>query len=103
LSYLSKYIREAIASEHLLDATGIHSLQIIHIEDLEHLEAIVATGVSLLDLLGRRENHKVWKDWSFTNFLFEQFPDGLPQNEHIVAKYRALLSQAAWQLLGQKL
>jgi hypothetical protein len=101
--YLSEYIRDTIQSEELLAAPGIHPIQIIHIEDLEHLEAIVATGTSFLDLLNKRESNSVWKHWPFSNFLFEQFPDGLPQSGHIVDKYRELLSRAAWQLLGQRL
>ncbi len=101
--FLSEYIREAIRDENLFADTSIRPLQIIHIEDLEHLEGIVNAGTRLLDLLQRREGNRVWRDWPFSNFLVEQFPEGFPQNHHVVAKYQELLTRSAFQLFRERL
>src|SRR5262249_22730961 len=101
--FLSEYIQDAIRSAKFLTDIRIHPLQIIHIEDLEHLEAVVANGTRFVDLLNRRESHAAWKNWPFSNFLFNQFSQGLPQNEHIVSKFRDLLWGAADQIVGQKI
>lgn len=102
-AFLSEFIREVLREEKLFDDASIQQLQIIHIEDLENLEGIIGSGKSLLQLLQRRIGDAALRDLPFSNFLFDHFDGELPENQHIIEKYRELLRRSAFQIFRERL
>jgi hypothetical protein len=67
-------IRERLASQRLLTDPGLEPLQLIDVEELEILEAILPQGVSLLDILQARAADPERRNISLKNFLIARYP-----------------------------
>ena len=96
--FLTEYLRELLVSEGLLQQPGVRSPTVLHVEDLEHIEPATEEGASFIDLLQQRLDSPTWRDWPFSNFLFDRFPNGLRMNPAIAERMKILVEYAGKSL-----
>jgi hypothetical protein len=68
-------IRTMLTQHGLLTDHGVEPLQLIDIEEVEILEALLANGVSLLEILEARERDPERRNIGLKNFLFATYPE----------------------------
>jgi hypothetical protein len=91
-------LNDLLIAEGVLQQPGVRRLTVLHIEDLEQIQPAITEGASFLDLLQRRLDSPIWQDWPFSNFIFDQFPDGLRMNQAIADRMKRLLEYAGKSL-----
>ena len=68
-------IRTMLTQHGLLTDHGVEPLQLIDIEEVEILEALLANGVSLLEILEARERDPERRNIGLKNFLVATYPE----------------------------
>ncbi len=67
----------------LLEDKGIQRLEIMHISELEEVEALLNHGHNLVELLEQKQSHLIYRDWSFRNYLHNQIGGEIPPNDYL--------------------
>jgi hypothetical protein len=85
--FVWKLIEEKLRNGLILQGDGIQRLEIIHISELEEVEALATAGHSFLELLERKQDHPIYRDWSFRNFLHNHVGGEIPPNEYLRERF----------------
>lgn len=94
-----EYLNEQLREKNLLQDAGIEALQLLDVEEIEILEAILPQGLSLLELLQQRMADPQRRYISMKNFLIARFEErGV--NEYLLGQYRELGEHITAVLFG---
>lgn len=101
---LWKIIEEEVAKEPTIDKSLLEDLQVIDIDELETIEALIAlTDMTLEELLRNKNNNRVFKRLPFTNYIFYEFSKfGRMRNPYLDKKYNEFTSKVTWKLFKKK-
>lgn len=98
--FIGSYIQRLVEEHGLFAQPSARPLTIMHIRDLENCEAAVQKGASLLAMMKDKVRSIRSRQTSFHNFLFERFPDGLPQNQILIERCLELWRETAGMAFG---
>lgn len=93
------YIREQLKKRNLLQEDGVEPLQLIDIEEMEILEAILQQGLSLLQVLQGRAADPERRNIGLKNYLIAKYQIGV--NEHLWAEFLEMGAYTKTLLFGQ--
>jgi len=92
------YIREQLEKRNLLQEDGVEPLQLIDVEEMEILEAILQQGQSLLQVLQGRAADPERRNIGLKNYLIAKYQIGV--NEHLRAEFLEMGAYTKTLLFG---
>ncbi len=95
------YLNEQLRKKHLLQEPGVEALQLLNVEEIEILEAILRQGHSQLELLRQRMADPERRHISMKNFLIARLEErGV--KEYLLGQYRELGEHITALLFGER-
>jgi hypothetical protein len=92
-------IQGMLLKRRILQSSADADLTLIDVEELEMLEALIASGISLVDILEQKQSHPWYRYWPMKTFLAHVIsPDGV-HNEYLFERLGELM-RSALDILG---
>jgi hypothetical protein len=101
--FLADYVRRLLEGSGLLRQPNVRPLVLLPIKEVEQIEGVISTGASFAALIQEYVDHPQWREWPFSNFRFNRFPDGVPMNTAVLTRIQGLMVRAGYQLFGARL
>ena len=95
-------VRRKLASEGLLGESGVQPLQFINIRELEQIEAVLASGASLKQLIDDKLSRPIEADDSWANYLYRRRDNFKAQTNEYLQELWTRVSERALQFFEER-